>query len=272
MVEDKLTNFMPLSRKVFEHDFWNEKRSFSRFEAWIDLLRSARFENSEKKMLVSNKIIRFNRGQIVASLRFLATRWGWGKHKVDNYLKLLEVEGMIKRGTAEGTVQTIITICKYESYNIISGVKGQSRGQTGDTKGTRAGQTGDKTNIVNKENKEIQEKSITEASSVYPTCISLYNNFIISQTNLSAKIDARAGASMKRIIKYFEGQVKDKSDPLAVPNALEFILTNYDKWDMFHKKQITVSQIESNLINIVNSIKNAGYTTNNKPKSMFATR
>ena len=272
MVEDRLFNFIPINRKIFEHKFWIEKRSFSKFEAWVDLLKSARFENTDGNILVGYQTIKYKRGQFVASYRFLATRWGWGKHKVENFLKFLCDEGMIKTGTATGTVQTVITICKYDTYNIVSEKRGQTKGQDGDTRGTGRGQQGDKYNIVNKENKERIKKEITEASSVYPSCISLYNNFIISQTNLSAKIDAKAGASMKRIIKYFEGQVKDKADTQAVPKALEYIFSNYDKWDMFHKKQISVNQIESNLINIVNSIKNAGYTTNNKPKSMFATR
>lgn len=116
MEEKQLTNFLPLSRKLFTHELWHEKRVYSKFEAWLDLLKEARFDRTETRMLIGNTIVRWGRGEIPASLRFLAERWGWSKNKADSFLKLLTNEGMISKRTAQGTAQTIITICNYEDY------------------------------------------------------------------------------------------------------------------------------------------------------------
>lgn len=141
--------YIPISRKLFEHPFWCEKRVFSYAEAWIDLLRLVRFEASTTKMLVGGKMVEYGRGEYPASLRYLAELWTWSKNKVDNFLNLLISEGMITKRTAEGTNKTIITICNYDDYNIKSENKGQLTGQTKDKVGTSEGQERDNTNKEN---------------------------------------------------------------------------------------------------------------------------
>lgn len=111
MIEE---GFIPISRKLFEHSFWCEDRVYSMFEAWIDLLQSARFENT--KQLIKGRLIIVKRGQLPISLRFLASRWGWSKDKVSRFLDLLISESMIKK-TANETGQVIVTVCKYDNYN-----------------------------------------------------------------------------------------------------------------------------------------------------------
>ena len=103
--------YIPISRKLFEHPFWSEKREFSYAEAWIDILRLVRFEANSTKMLIGGKAVEIHRGEYPASLRRLADLWGWSKNKVDKFLDLLISEGMITKRTAEGTKQTIITVC-----------------------------------------------------------------------------------------------------------------------------------------------------------------
>jgi hypothetical protein len=85
----------------------------------------------------------------VASLRFLAERWDWSKHKVDGFMKLLKAEEMITTRTATGTAQTIITICKYDSYNFRKYTKRTVKGQHPDSTRTAPGQHPDKTNKEN---------------------------------------------------------------------------------------------------------------------------
>lgn len=43
--------YLPISRKLFEHPLWGEKRVFSYAEVWIDLLRLVRFEANTTKVL-----------------------------------------------------------------------------------------------------------------------------------------------------------------------------------------------------------------------------
>lgn len=125
--------FLPLSRKLFEHPLWREQREFSCAEAWIDLLRLARFEANSTKILIKGKMVEIHRGEYPASLRHLAKLWGWSKNRVDNFINMLISEGMISKRTAEGTNQTVITICKYGEYNFVSEVKGQEPGQSRDS-------------------------------------------------------------------------------------------------------------------------------------------
>jgi len=148
----RLSNFIPISRTLFKHPFWLEQRSYSRFEAWLDMLAMARYEHSDFKTLIGNNIIVYNRGQLLASLRYLAARWKWSKCKVDNFMKLLEHEGMITRKTVTTTGNTVITICNYDVYNAAADNAELLSGQYKDGPMTAQRQFEDKTNKVNKAN------------------------------------------------------------------------------------------------------------------------
>jgi hypothetical protein len=152
--ESKLSNYIPINRQLFHHSFWKEDRPFSRFEAWLDLIRTARFEITEARELIDGKMVKWNRGELPASLRYLAERWKWSKNKVDSFLKLLENEQMIVKRTAEGTGKTIISLCNYESYNVNGKIEGQQKGQSRDSDGTATGQGRDESNKDNNINKE----------------------------------------------------------------------------------------------------------------------
>lgn len=168
--DDTLSNFIPINRKFFDHPFWKEERTFSKSEAWMDLIVSARFEESKATELIGGKLVSWTRGQLPASLRYLAERWKWSKNKVDDFLRLLENEQMIERVLVSG--QTVLSLKNYETYNGRQ-QKGQQKGQVKepqqtdtieekdsrkdtqkDKRGTVEGHAGDKTNIENIENKE----------------------------------------------------------------------------------------------------------------------
>lgn len=114
--QEVLTNFIPISRKLFEHRFWCEERVYSKFEAWIDLIQFARFEDEKRDF--GSKVIAIKRGQCLASTRFLSNRWGWSRTKVETFLKLLEDDKMIEKSHQKDIGQTFITICNYNSYNM----------------------------------------------------------------------------------------------------------------------------------------------------------
>jgi hypothetical protein len=189
---DTLTNFLPINRKFFDHPFWKEDRTFSKSEAWLDLIASARFEESEVTELIGGKMVSWTRGQLPASLRYLAERWKWSKNKVDDFLKLLEHEDMIERILIQG--QTVLSLKNYETYNVRQ-QKGQQKvhqnqqqtlfpkESTGskkdserDIRGTPGGQAGDKTNIVNIENKEEEIFFGAEAPTYSLADMEMYKN------------------------------------------------------------------------------------------------
>ncbi len=142
--------YIPISRRLFEHQLWCEERIYSRFEAWLDLIQSARFEDT--KQLIGNRFIEVKRGQILASLRFLAGRWQWSTKKVNSFLDLLIQDKMIIKETPKETGQTVITICNYDKYNSQIIQEETEKKQQGNTKETPRKQQGNKVNKDKKEN------------------------------------------------------------------------------------------------------------------------
>ena len=98
--------------------------------------------------------------------------------------------------------------------------------------------------------------------SSYSLCIDMYNNFIIKEVGIPAKIDGQEGKAMKAIIKYLETVSFDKSDK-GISDSFNFILGAKSKWDLFHQNQLKLSQINSNIINILKSIKDGKSTNSN---------
>ena len=123
----------------------------SRFEAWLDILQSARFEDT--KQLIGNRLIEVKRGQVLVSLRFLSGRWQWSTKKVNNFLDLLIQDKMITKETPKETGQTVLTICNYDKYNPKREEEETPRKQEGNTLETPRKQEGNKNNKEKKEKK-----------------------------------------------------------------------------------------------------------------------
>jgi hypothetical protein len=109
--------FVKLYRKTFSHKFWTKVRVFSEFEAWIDLLQSARFDESVRIEYIGSREIRYGRGQYPASRRYLAKRWGWGEQKVRTFLTGLKKDGSVTIDDSQG--MSVITLCNYDKYNSV---------------------------------------------------------------------------------------------------------------------------------------------------------
>ena len=108
--------FIKVYRKLFDHFLWKEKREFSKAEAWIDLLATARYQNSTTKKVIDDRLVEWGKGELIASNRFLQKRWNWQSNsKVATFLKLLVKEGMITYGTGQHIGR--ISISNYDSYN-----------------------------------------------------------------------------------------------------------------------------------------------------------
>ena len=157
MADDKLKNFIPISRKIFSHELWEESREFSKFEAWVDLIQTARFETKERSEWINNREVKYGRGQLIGSIRFLKNRWNWGSNtKVENYLLMLKNKDMVDLKKGQGV--NVITICKYDDYNNeLINEKTQE--------GRKQGRRKDKTNIDN--NKEYNNSNYDIAFQSY---------------------------------------------------------------------------------------------------------
>ncbi len=107
--------FIKLNRKSFAHKFWTKARVLSEFEAWVDLIQSARYDETVKIEYIDGREIKYGRGQYPASIRFLAKRWTWGEQKVRTFLNELKKDGSITTESLQG--MNVITLCKYGIYN-----------------------------------------------------------------------------------------------------------------------------------------------------------
>lgn len=104
--------WIKLHRQVRNHWLFEEKRTFSKFEAWVDLLMEV--NHKDNNFLLGNDLMELKVGQTVTSVRKLCDKWGWSNTKVTQFLKLLQNEGMITYKS--DTKKTVITIDKYEFY------------------------------------------------------------------------------------------------------------------------------------------------------------
>lgn len=239
----KEEGYLPISRKLFEHPFWSEKRVFSYAEAWIDLLRLVRFEANTTQLLVGGKMIRIGRGEYPASLRHLADLWGWSKNKVDNFLNLLISEGMITKRTAEGTKQTVITICKYEEYNFMATKEGQPTGQRKDNQGTKKGQRRDNTNKENNTNNGNNNSPHTpQGDCVNSKARSLFEDHyrtIFSNGYYWTAKDAGAMSQLLQKLTFSRTQKNMPVDDDSVLYALQVFLSSIKEGWIFENFSVT---------------------------------
>ncbi len=108
--------YIAIQRKIQDHKFYKEKREYSKFEAWFDLLLEAQYRKEPKEVIIGMKVLIQNYGEILRSIKGWAQRWRWGRTKVYRYFKLLQRLEQI-RYTNE-TVTTRITILNYKKYNL----------------------------------------------------------------------------------------------------------------------------------------------------------
>ena len=88
------------------------KEPYTEREAFEWLIANAVWEN--KVINIKGKPVTLTPGQISFSIRFMAEAWQWHRNKVGRFLSKLEEWQII--GTANGTGQTVITICNYTKY------------------------------------------------------------------------------------------------------------------------------------------------------------
>ena len=106
--------YLPIDRKLFDHFLWDERRVFSRFEAWLDLIQLVSYTAGNTK-IINGVVVEWGRGEYPISRSFLSDRWCWGPQKTRGFLALLKLKGQI---TLKSTsICTILKLCNYEYYN-----------------------------------------------------------------------------------------------------------------------------------------------------------
>lgn len=176
--------YIKLWRKIQDNKFWNERRKFSKAEAWIDLLMEARHDIDPLEVGFGMTSVVCHRGQCVKSTRTWADRWGWSEHKVRNFLRVLRDSRAI--ATETGAKWTQITILNYSDY--------QEGGRKLDARRTHDGRTtGDKQKCKNERMKEVKTKT-KESDFVLPEWVDLetWSSFIEHRKILKSPMSIQA--------------------------------------------------------------------------------
>lgn len=123
---------------------------------------------------------------------------------------------------------------------------------------------------IAKANLENVNENVNESKNEndYENFISTYSSWHKTVIGIPAKISGADGKAMKDIITYLSSATKDTQSTGI--KALKFILDNYSRWNKFHQNQTKLTQINYNLTNILNSIKNGNSNSNSQSASLEA--
>lgn len=102
--------YFPLQRSLLATDFWRTQSRTSPTAALVELFALARYGQRATTVLMGRRRIRVFRGEIVASLRFLADRWKWSVGRVRYFLSKLHDQGVLHLSTRQRI--TVITLLK----------------------------------------------------------------------------------------------------------------------------------------------------------------
>ncbi len=105
-----------------------KRGSFSRAEAWIDLVMTAQWQSA--KVNNNGKIVLLERAQLLGARAWLAAKWNWGEQVVRTFLDRLEREVMIRRESNQSSIKparhfaNVLTICNYDIFQTASELLG----------------------------------------------------------------------------------------------------------------------------------------------------
>ncbi|HID1351405.1 TPA: DnaD domain protein [Staphylococcus argenteus] len=161
-----MTGWISIDRSIQNHWLFKEKRTFSKFEAWIYLLMEA--NHSKAKVPIGNQIVTVERGQRLTSILTLSDLFNWSRFKVKTFLDLLESDGMLEVKTT--SKYTLITIVNYDFYQSEQGrnqhqndIKPTSKQHQSNINPTSKQH---QTNTNNNDNKDNNEKNVNNEKKV----------------------------------------------------------------------------------------------------------
>ena len=138
-----------IARDLFDHGMFKPE-VFTEREAWIWLIMQARWKSGAYR--AGDFVVNLDRGQLAASVRFMAQAWGWTPAKVQRYQKRLINLEMISSKTDTGV--TVTTICNYDKFQTL-----QQTPDTGPIQDRYRTDTEKKTDVIREEGKEREAKA-----------------------------------------------------------------------------------------------------------------
>ncbi|HEG7136432.1 TPA: DnaD domain-containing protein [Staphylococcus aureus] len=171
-----MTGWISIDRSIQNHWLFKEKRTFSKFEAWIYLLMEA--NHSKAKVPIGNQIVTVERGQRLTSILTLSDLFNWSRFKVKTFLDLLESDGMLEVKTT--SKYTLITIVNYDFYQSEQGrnqhqndIKPTSKQHQSNINPTSKQH---QTNTNNNDNKDNNEKNVNNEKKKKATAFDFFQD------------------------------------------------------------------------------------------------
>jgi hypothetical protein len=201
--------YISLHRKVMQNFLFKEKRTFSKFEAWIYLLMNA--NHSDTKILLGNQLIEVKKGSFITSEIKLMAEFSWSKSKLRTFLSLLESQSMIEK--VSDSKKTTLSIVKYSDYQDSQTAKRPRKDREPTAKRPRADTDNNENNYNNDNNENNINTTNVELMSHTKFDFSGFNDFSL------------ASDLWKTWIEYKSAQHRDKfktpqSEQMAI-NALQ---------------------------------------------------
>jgi hypothetical protein len=111
-------------------------------------------------------------------------------------------------------------------------------------------------NLIQQDNPEVTSASEVESPpTLYKQFLEAYDEFCKSSIGVGAKMDGAQGKALKSIIEYLKSQANTKDEAGALV-AWKFILKHWDRVGDFIGKQKSLTQINKNLVEILDKIRN----------------
>ena len=108
--------YVALWRKIVDHPFSKEKRVFSKYEAWIDILMEVQHSEKPTDFVIGMSVLKCNYAESLKSVLTWSRRWNWSESKVRRYFKLLKKMDQIS-SKSEGKT-TRIKVLNYSQYDL----------------------------------------------------------------------------------------------------------------------------------------------------------
>lgn len=268
-----MNGWLKLHRQMLEWEWFADSHTMHVF---LYCLLKANFSDSRYKG------IEVRRGELFTSTAKIAIETGISAKAVRIALDKLQSTGEIEtQGASRGTK---ITICKYDQYQNEEPDKGQTEGQAkGKPKGKRGAseRANEGQALYNKKERSIiiqeeeefknkEENTSGDFSPVLPhnSLIKIYIDWYEEKLQVKYKFSGGQDAkAIKEISKYIHGAIKQRQGREPTCNEIEYgfihILKSWDMWDSFYQQQLKISQINSNLPNILANIKGIKNGQNN---------
>lgn len=181
------TDFIIIPRCFFRDESLSDDK-FSRREALIDLIQMAT-HTDERIVRLKGRTITLKRGQVAASVRFLAERWGWSTKKVLRVINDFVNEQRVQH--LKDSATSIFTILCYDNFQGSCNTDDYTNDHTNDN--TDDNTDDHKINKDNKDNNEKKEKELKEKEIVdrlyamYPASTYRYDKMRNVSTNKCEK-------------------------------------------------------------------------------------